>query len=170
MALSFIVKKCRQCEGIFQPTSSRQVHCSLKCRFWSKVDVRGADECWPWLAGRNADGYGNFGIDGKTINAHRVSFELTKGPLKHCALHTCDWPPCCNFGHLWDGTKTDNMADCKKKGRGPSGSKHGMAKLIERDVLAIRADSRFQYVIAADYGVTESLISQIKHRTIWDHI
>ena len=26
-------------------------------RFWPKVDKRGPDECWPWLAGADGDGY-----------------------------------------------------------------------------------------------------------------
>ena len=27
-------------------------------RFWSKVDIRGDNECWPWTAYRNPSGYG----------------------------------------------------------------------------------------------------------------
>jgi hypothetical protein len=51
-------------------------------RFWAKVDRRGADECWPWLAYRSADGYGRFNADRrKPENAHRIAYRLVIGPI-----------------------------------------------------------------------------------------
>jgi len=29
-------------------------------RFWDKVDKRGPDECWPWLANIEPTGYGTY--------------------------------------------------------------------------------------------------------------
>jgi hypothetical protein len=37
---------------------------TLEERFWSKVDKRGAGECWPWRAATNDDGYGLFRMPG----------------------------------------------------------------------------------------------------------
>ena len=50
------------------------------------------------------------------------------------------------------------------------GEAHGMAKLTEAQVIAIRADTRFQREIALDYGVDNSLISLIKRRKKWAHV
>jgi hypothetical protein len=52
----------------------------------------------------------------------------------------------------------------------PRGGNHGNAKLTDEAVASIRADSRPQRVIAAEYGVAQSLISLIKNRKIWAHL
>ena len=87
-------------------------------RFWSKVDRRGPDDCWPWKANRYTNGYGQFWLRPRQEGAHRVAFKLTHGrwPQPEC-LHKCDNPPCCNPAHLWEGTKSDNVRDCIAKGR-----------------------------------------------------
>jgi len=35
-----------------------------KQRYWSKVDVRGLDECWPWIGLITRKGYGFFSVGG----------------------------------------------------------------------------------------------------------
>lgn len=43
-------------------------------RFWSKVDVRGADECWPWTAYADRErGYGQFWNGEWLVGAHRYA-------------------------------------------------------------------------------------------------
>lgn len=50
-------------------------------RFWVKVDRRGPDECWPWLASVSK-GYGIIMIpEGPTRPAHRVAYEMEVGPI-----------------------------------------------------------------------------------------
>lgn len=95
-------------------------------RFWSKVDIKGEDECWPWIAlAKLETGYGVLNIwveEGKRRNvvASRISCFLAHGapqnPWEH-ALHSCDNPPCCNPNHLRWGTRKDNMQDAVKRGR-----------------------------------------------------
>ncbi len=92
----------------------------LEDRFWSKVDKRGPDECWPWKADLTSNGYGAFKLaTGKKVRAHRFAWELTHGPIPPgmSACHKCDNPPCCNPGHLFLGTNADNTHDAQKKGR-----------------------------------------------------
>ena len=103
-------------------------------RFWSKVDRRGPDECWPWLGGART-GYGilwsggSRGV-GATRPATHIAWEIVRGesvPEGMFLCHKCDNPPCVNPAHLFLGTQTENMADCAAKGRTSSGPKHSAA-------------------------------------------
>lgn len=84
-----------------------------------KDKVKVIDGCWIWQGGKNKDGYGAATVNGKYINAHRLSFKLNIGeiPKGMFVCHTCDTPSCINPEHLFLGTHEDNMKDMKKKGR-----------------------------------------------------
>ena len=92
-------------------------------RFWSKVQVGGDDDCWPWIAkSRHVKGYGVMRISslGRNAVASRISCILAHGEppegLKN-ALHSCDNPPCCNPAHLRWGSQLDNVSDAKERNR-----------------------------------------------------
>jgi hypothetical protein len=97
----------------------------LADRFWRSVDRRGPDECWPWKDARDAHGYGAFGHGSKTLKAHRVSSELTDGPIAEglAVCHRCDNPPCCNPAHLFRAPQPENVRDMFAKGRGNPGGR-----------------------------------------------
>lgn len=92
-------------------------------RFWDRVAVGPADDCWPWKGQTNSRGYGRHEVwpDSKRVRllAHRVAVTLTSGQEigRNTLLHTCDNPPCCNPRHLRVGTQSDNMRDALAKGR-----------------------------------------------------
>lgn len=88
-------------------------------RFASYVGESNAAGCREWLGGRYPNGYGKFWLDGRSVLAHRYSFELAHGPLSEGQIvrHSCDNPPCCEQSHLLRGTHLDNSRDCIERGR-----------------------------------------------------
>jgi hypothetical protein len=86
---------------------------------------------------------------------------------------------CChNNGDPWDNrlenlrwdTPRNNQLDRIKHGTSNRGEQCAAAKLTEAQVLAIRADTRLQREIAAEYGVRENTISRIKSRQRWGYV
>lgn len=151
------------------------VHGTLAERFWPKVDVRGPNDCWPWMAGRDQDGYGRIGRGGKgspTVRAHRVSWELANGaiPSDLLILHSCDNPSCVNLAHLSVGTHAENHADRDAKGRGPRGSNNGRAILTEVTVRAVRRARGRVKDICNRHGVTRFQVWAIKSGRRWQHV
>lgn len=95
-------------------------------RFWDKVDMSGGpNSCWNWTAFTQPAyrpgqlPYGKFRANGTVLLAHRVAFELAKGPIPdgHIVRHACDNPKCCNPAHLSSGTQSDNVGDAISRGR-----------------------------------------------------
>jgi len=133
---TMIAQVCAVCGKDFE-RPRRQDTCSYACsrvlirqrqtvpdRFWSKVEITGADDCWEWQSALNNQGYGRFSLadtDERRIRvlAHRFAYELTTAEdlRGRMLLHSCDNPPCCNPAHLRPGTQSDNMRDALAKGR-----------------------------------------------------
>lgn len=149
-------------------------------RFWSNVDKRGPEECWPWLGHEANGGYGELYFDGSQQRAHRVSWQLHKGSIPEglCVLHRCDYAPCCNPNHLFLGTRKENMDDMARKGRRRNvpaiGEANGSAKLSEADVRLIRRIySRrecTQIELAKRFKVKQATISSVVLGKSWRHI
>ncbi len=147
---------------------------SLRKRFENKI-IRTAT-CWLWNASvrKAKDGYGQINATGsptKKLMAHRVAYELYVGsiPKGMLVLHRCDNPRCVNPEHLFLGTPLDNTTDMIRKGRNASqaGETNGYAKLTWKAIHLIRSDNRLQRVIAAEYGVCQTLIGKIKRGEVW---
>lgn len=144
-----------------------------------------AGECMVFNGTRSNQGYGSLRVDGRMLKAHRVAWELARGPVPDglCVLHRCDNPPCCNVDHLFLGTVAINNADRAAKGRsqgvfrsGPNhpatkrrGEAHWQARLSAADVAAIRSAHKAgeaQSSIAKKYAVHPSTISRVA-RGVW---
>jgi HNH endonuclease len=92
----------------------------LATRFWKFVEPEPNSGCWLWSGAQNRRGYGAISIARSRMReAHRIMWQLEYGriPDGMHVLHRCDVPPCVNPGHLWLGTRRDNMQDASKKGR-----------------------------------------------------
>jgi len=64
---------------------------SAEERFWKFVIRLGDDECWHWVGHVDKGGYGKFKVNGRTVRAHRFSFELMFGPVSEMLTidHDC---------------------------------------------------------------------------------
>lgn len=158
---------------------------TLEERFWAFVDKEGLcpshrpelGPCWVWIGG-NIRGYGHFAIEGKTVKAHRYSWELYFGEIPEdlCVLHHCDNPSCVNPKHLFLGTHAVNASDRNQKGRHCKGEESHLSKLTEEDVLAIRC--RYVYgsstngstALALEFGVSYPTILRIIKGRCWKHL
>lgn len=137
--------------------------------FWSKVDVRGPNDCWPWLGGTDRRGYGLVSLNNKSYRAPRITILLQTGEMPDPdldACHCCDNPICVNPGHVSGCTRSQNMQDAARRGRIRSQKQ----KLTEAQVEAIRRDRRTQKVIAQEYGLDPSTVSKIKSGAIWKNL
>jgi hypothetical protein len=137
--------------------------------------VEKTDGCWLWR-GESKRGYGSLRIGCVTHRAHRLSYEIFKGPIPGgmVVCHTCDNPACVNPDHLFVGTQQDNIKDAWSKGRvrlPRDGEKNPASKLTAAQVLDIRArlcGKRGELsALAREYGVSSSLIAQIRDRLTW---
>lgn len=148
----------------------------LRIRFWSKVDMGEANECWNWNASvRNKkEGYGAFWFEGRHHPAPRIALFLTTGYLetKLHVCHKCDNPSCCNPDHLFTGTHQENNADKISKGRGTKGDTHPTAKLKSNQVLDIRRleGKLKRKEIAKRYNVTIHVINDLLGGRTWGHL
>lgn len=77
------------------------------------------DACWEWIGCTTSYGYGHVTNAGKRYAAHRLAYELHRGPIPDGILvcHTCDNRKCVRPDHLFLGTHKDNASDSVAKGR-----------------------------------------------------
>lgn len=136
-------------------------------------------DCWYWIGGDNAGGYGitEVKIFGFQKLVHRLSayiwlnFDIDS---KFLVCHECDNPICFNYEHLFVGTDLDNIKDMIIKGRSNQGEKNKNSKLKEKEVLEIYdliySGIFLQKEIAELYDVKESTVWGISKKHSWRHI
>ena len=126
---------------------------------------------WPYALGKR--GYGMLRKDGKLMLAHRLALIMHSGtdyPHLDATHGPCHNPSCANPLHLSWATKRENAADRHRDGTAQIGERHALAKLTEREALKILRDQRLHREIAADYGVHQTQISNIKAGRRWAHL
>lgn len=147
-------------------------------RFWAKVRLDD-DGCWRYEGPYGRGGYGLFHAMGRgKIRAHRVAFFLANGRWPRPGMdicHRCDNPPCVRPDHLWEGTRAENNADMRAKGRhhgvkSPVGEAHPLAKITWPEAAAIRAahdSGESLHSIARRYPISRQRIREIVRGSAW---
>lgn len=141
-------------------------------RLWSKVQILGKDDCWPWLAGCSRKGYAQFWLR-RTVRASRVIYQIITGdevPADILVCHSCDNPPCCNPAHLFLGTPKINQEDCSAKFRKNNGEENVNAKLTAAAVQFIRNSTKAAPWLAVQFSVSRQTIHFVRKRMTWRHL
>lgn len=134
------------------------------------------DDCiddWPYAI---EHGYPVLFIEGSKRRANRWVCRLAHGeaPAEDShAAHGCGNSRCLNPRHIRWATPAENHADKVAHGTIPRGESHPAARLTEADVRTIKAAlaaGRSGAAIAREYGVSHSLVSQIKSGLKWRHV
>ncbi len=119
---------------------------------------------------------------------HRLVCEAFHGPAPSPSHHAAHWngrPHENHENNLRWATPSENNCDKDRHGtlrKGvnhhsyynpgciPRGEGHGCAKLTDAIVAKIRDDPRSQSQICREFGISQSLVSQVKARKIWRHV
>lgn len=142
--------------------------------FWRRV-LR-SEGCWLWQGGRQSHGYGSLGWHGRVVQAHRLAYELTYGPIPPgmSVRHTCDVTSCCRPDHLLLGTQRDNVADMVARNRMRRGEQRPHAKLSAESVRQIRSlyeQGGWSFErLARRFGVSDTQVGAIISRRKWRHL
>lgn len=87
-------------------------------RIWQRIDVREADDCWPWKLSIGSHGYGQIGWgrsgeERGMVTAHRAAWTAANGPIPEDLTvdHLCRNRVCCNPAHLRLLTNLENARD-----------------------------------------------------------
>ena len=141
-------------------------------RLIEKVEI--TDSCWVWKGAVNANGYGSMWNGEKAETASRLSYRLLVGEIggNQFVCHHCDNPMCVKPSHLFLGTHQENMSDRNLKGRSAklAGALNPMAKLTEQQARDIKLSSKPAADLMAMYGVSETVISNIRKGKTWKHL
>ena len=123
--------------------------------------------CWLWTS--TSGRYGTLYFKGRNYYAHRLSWELHRGPIPdgQCVCHRCDVTCCVNPDHLFIGTNDDNVADMITKRRHCWGVRNGRATIDGATAQAILDSPGTYKSIAARFDVSWSVVCLIKGKRSW---
>lgn len=94
----------------------------LEARFCARVEIPRdvLTGCWRWTGSKTGFGHGSMKCAGQTFVAHRLSYEILRGPIPKGLVvrhAVCGDGGCVNPNHLEVGTQSDNCIDTVRMGR-----------------------------------------------------
>lgn len=124
--------------------------------------------CHIWQGAVQNNGYGQIRREGKLYLVHRWVYAEHHGLCMfeidgEVVRHSCDTRLCVNPQHLVLGTQSQNMHDKKRPGK-------IVKKLTREDAAAIKVrlgSGEVLRTIAKDFGVSTTMISNIKRGRAW---
>ena len=135
---------------------------------WLALRVIREGDCALWVGAKDRDGYPAASIAGRVVRPHRiVCYALNGEPHTPRARtrHTCDRPSCIEPAHLIWGTPRDNAQDMLARGRATPTVAEGrrpILRLTERQLDAVRVDTRPLATIAAELGCSVKTVAKIR--------
>lgn len=136
-------------------------------RFMSHVTAAtiAVDSCWHWSGAGKGNGYGAFNLSGTPEQAHRVAYRLFSGEIPDGidVCHSCDNRWCVNPEHLFLGTRSENMADCVRKGRAAGGRRRHLKEQDLQEVRRLLMAGERVPKVSRITGVSEGVIRNIGH-------
>lgn len=147
-------------------------------RFEQQYEKDEETGCWVWTGTRHDRGYGQIGVDSKTVGAHRYSYELHNGDIPEGAFicHKCHNPPCVNPDHLYAGDAKSNAQDAIDNGDWPEiyGERQGNSSLSDEQAVEIReryASEDLTYAdIEREYEISPPAISNLINGNTYPHV
>lgn len=149
-------------------------------KFVALVDVRGDDECWPWL-GQKANGYAVLGPANRSV--HRRIYEREHGPIPKGMLvvHKLDGRPCCNPRHLvlatgrertWRAYRGGSRVNVSAELRGLTPAKVRAIRRAYAKLPKVKVYRRGQTFERVPLGCTKALAERfgMKNRKLLVHI
>lgn len=128
------------------------------------------------FTGALRNGYGAIKYKGKIWGAHRLSYFIINGFIHEHLLvcHKCDNPKCINPEHLFLGTYSENMVDCKikerlvvpvgrkfKKGDYPKNASIPLEKAIEIKKMVLERGKETLKSLSIRLGLKEQFLRDI---------
>lgn len=159
----------------------------IKIATWKRLLLKTTKvlDCLVWNGDKSGSHY-----DGKLVKAHRISYLLHKNDMKPIPYkdkdgnrlvvrHMCKTKSCINPDHLELGTQIQNaFDDMIRDGTILRGDKHTNAKITSDLASKIKLSYvkkgetgyRTQKERAAQFGVTDTLVSSIDRGATWAHL
>lgn len=107
-----------------------------------RTSIKMSGDCWIWTKSQTWNGYGIAAFEGHGTTAHRVTYQLVKGPIPEGMDldHLCRNRLCVNPDHLEPVTRKENL----ERGFEARGCKGGHENIDENFSLVRRSDGRIE--------------------------